>query len=111
MNGEMQYILDAELREIPCQDVIKWAMWCETADRHVGGDLLGPYWISTVFLGLDHNYAMSGPPLLYETMIFKIINPPHIMQRYLIERYATWNEAKEGHDKAVEAVKAGTLPS
>ena len=26
--------------------------------------------ISTVFLGIDHNFNLEGPPLLFETMIF-----------------------------------------
>ena len=33
----------------------------ELADRHV----------STVFLGLDHQCNASGPPLLFETMVFQ----------------------------------------
>lgn len=28
------------------------------------------YRVSTVFLGLDHNYFPIGPPILYETMVF-----------------------------------------
>ena len=28
------------------------------------------YWVSTVFLGLDHNWGV-GPPLIFETMVFK----------------------------------------
>lgn len=26
--------------------------------------------VSTVFLGIDHNFGDDGPPILYETMIF-----------------------------------------
>lgn len=27
-------------------------------------------WVSTVWLGLDHNFMPDGPPLIFETMIF-----------------------------------------
>lgn len=26
--------------------------------------------VSTVWLGLDHNFSRSGPPLIFETMVF-----------------------------------------
>lgn len=29
------------------------------------------YWVSTVFLGLDHNWSQKGPPHIFETMVFK----------------------------------------
>src|SRR5262245_14898324 len=48
--------------------------------------------ISTVFLGLDHQW-MDGPPLLFETMVFN--GPCNEFQ----ERYSTWKEAEEGHKK------------
>ena len=56
-------------------DVIKWATWFETSNksRIVAKTYLerGDHEIeiSTVFLGLDHQFG-KGPPLLYETMVF-----------------------------------------
>lgn len=53
--------------------------------------------VSTVFLGLDHQYG-DGPPLLFETMVFG--GPlDHEMNRY-----STWNEAEKGHQEMVERV-------
>jgi len=48
-----------------------WAMEFETADRKVSvtKTLYGER-LSTVFLGLDHSFAMTGPPILFETMLF-----------------------------------------
>jgi hypothetical protein len=54
--------------------------------------------VSTTFLGLDHNWRRSGPPLLFETMIFN--GPLHDHQ----QRYATWEEAEAGHRQACDAV-------
>lgn len=51
--------------------------------------------VSTVFLGLDHNYE-DGPPILFETMIF---GGKHDEYQ---ERYSTWDEAVEGHARAVK---------
>lgn len=59
-------IVDDEL--LPA--TLKWAMLMEQ-NRHVGstktiyGELL-----STVWLGLDHNFSNSGPPIIFETMLF-----------------------------------------
>lgn len=92
-----KYILEGK-NPIPCDDVLKWGEWFETAKRHVAVDLVGEVRVSTVFLGLDHSFG-DGPPLLFETMIFK---GPHDQYQ---ERYSTWEEAEAGHAKALALVK------
>lgn len=61
---------------VPCSDVKEWARWMETADRVVFQTEVGPYFVSTVFLGMDHSfgllYGKVTEPLLFETMIFSI---------------------------------------
>jgi len=59
--------------------------------------------VSTVFLGIDHRFNRDpgDPPILWETMIFK---GPHDDYQ---ERYSSLEEAKLGHARAVEMVKAG----
>lgn len=47
----------------------KWAQWFEKADRHVANIKIGDAQISTVFLGVDHNFR-EGVPVLWETMVF-----------------------------------------
>lgn len=64
-----RYILDANWRPVPEPNLLKWAKWLETANRQVALDKIGGGEISTVFLGLDHNWP-SGPPVLWETMVF-----------------------------------------
>jgi hypothetical protein len=51
-------------------------------------------YVSTVFIGLDHNWD-GGDPLLFETMIF---GGP--LDQYQ-ERYSTWEQAERGHEEAV----------
>jgi hypothetical protein len=61
------------------------------------------YWISTVFLGLDHGYNLTGrkdyQPVLFETMIQK----DEVFMDYQ-ERYYTWKEAQQGHRETVRVV-------
>jgi hypothetical protein len=62
-------ILDDDL--LPAE--LKWAMLFEeqNKERIVGKTktLYGEY-LSTVWLGLDHNFFQTGPPLIFETMLF-----------------------------------------
>lgn len=55
--------------------------------------------VSTVFLGIDHNFAFSGPPILFETMIF---GGEHDQYQ---DRCATYTEAKKMHTKALWLVR------
>lgn len=59
--------------------------------------------MSTVFLGLDHNFCDEGPPLLFETMVF-IEALPEMDQN--LWRCATWAEAERLHEEVCEKVRA-----
>ena len=70
----------------------------------VGSDQLpGDVFVSTVWLGINHNHG-SGPPLLYETMIF---GGAHDQWQ---DRYSTRELARLGHERVVAALKAGKEP-
>lgn len=64
-----KYILDENGNPQPEPDLIKWGMWLEKAERHVGDDTIGDSRVSTVFMGLNHNYG-QGAPILWGTMVF-----------------------------------------
>ena len=66
---------------------------------------VGTQYVSTVFLGTNHNYRRIGPPILFETMILD-----SACHGTFCRRYATWDEAQQGHDATVAALRAGTLP-
>lgn len=91
------YILDENRTPIEEPDIIKWGAWMKTSDRTIRKTHVGKVWVSTVFLGLDHNFC-GGPPLLYETMIFE-------MGDEYQERYATEQEAIEGHERALQVAR------
>jgi hypothetical protein len=89
-----QYILDGH-RPVPCDDLLEWGKFFESADRIVKSDMVKGVHVSTVFLGLDHSFGY-GPPILFETMIFG--GPMDMYQ----ERYRSWEGAVCGHDKALK---------
>lgn len=49
-------------------------------------------WVSTVWLGIDHNFARRGPPVIFETMVFA-----GGMSDLDQKRYSTEAEARAGH--------------
>jgi len=96
MSGK--YILNGK-EVIKCNDLMKWAKWFEKADRHVAKDTVNDSDISTVFLGLDHQFG-SGPPLLFETLVFGGTLDQEM------DRYETWDQAEKGHLAMIARVKA-----
>ena len=93
------YILDGRT-PIAEPDLMKWALWFETADRCVKDTEQGDVIVSTVFLGLDHSPGFPGQrPELFETMIFVGGS-----SQGDCERYATWEEAEAGHARWVVKV-------
>jgi hypothetical protein len=69
-----KYILDESGNPVPERNLITWAKWYEDSmeQRQVAETYL-PLWrayVSTVFLAIDHQLG-SGPPLLWETMVFE----------------------------------------
>ena len=95
-----RYILDGH-KPVECDDVIEWAKWFESNNRTVAKTKISKdVDVSTVFLGLDHNFLCEdGKPLLFETMIFGGKLDQELW------RYSTWEEAEAGHVKAVGKCK------
>lgn len=95
-----KYILNADGEPVIERDLLRWAEWYGTANRRVAHTVISPeVSVSTIFLGLDHNFPMIGPPILWETMIFGgTLNLE-------VWRYATREAAVEGHDFAVFLAK------
>ncbi|HEY4720248.1 MAG TPA: hypothetical protein VII92_00260 [Anaerolineae bacterium] len=93
-----KYILDG--KTVVPADLMTWAKWFESADRHVAQDQIGDARISTVFLGIDHQWG-DGPPLIFETMIF---GGEHDQYQ---TRSSTWDEAEAQHAEAIKLVKGG----
>jgi len=65
----------------------------------IADDTIGPYWVSTVWIGLNHNWG-GGPPLIFESMVFKGDESD-----LDCVRYSTLEQALEGHARMVEEVR------
>lgn len=83
----------------PCGDLLTWGLWLETANLRVACDEIGPYRVSTVFLGLDHNFEDHGDPLLFETMLLGD------GEEYYQVRTSTWGAAERAHDEALRVAR------
>lgn len=94
-----RYILNGHT-PVPMPDLLVWATWLEKADRKVKQETINGYFISTVFMGLDHDFFGSEPstPVLFETMVFGGKNE-------IQERYCTWEQAERGHEEIVRRVR------
>jgi hypothetical protein len=97
------FILDERGRPKEVRDVVMWGKWFETADRRVAADMdegegALRVCVSTVFLGLNHNFDEDGPPILWETMVFGGIYNDYQ------ERYASLAAALEGHQRICRMV-------
>lgn len=97
-----KYILDGHT-PVEEPNLLKWAEWFEKATRQVAVDNFSDrhgesIQVSTVFLGIDHSFKIDDNPhvpILFETMIFGGLHHEDCW------RYATWDEAVEGHKKAI----------
>lgn len=92
------YVLDADGNPQPEHDRTRWREWFETADRILKQDWIGSVWVSTVFLGIDHNW-FEIPPLLWESMA---VSDGEVLEQ---DRYSTRPEALAGHEAMAARVR------
>jgi hypothetical protein len=89
------WILDDARQPVPAT-VEVFGPWMETAERIIRKTQVNDLEVSTVFLGIDHNFVGGDYPVLYETMVFPISD-----ENGYCDRYSTEEEAIKGHEKAV----------
>jgi hypothetical protein len=100
------YIL-VEGQPVPA-DFLTWMHWFagHEEERIVKKTEIGHFEISTVFLGLDHNFLPDGPPLIYETMVFD--RSREGMEKFselACERYSTLELTRLGHEEHCDRVR------
>lgn len=107
------YLMDEDGNISSTEDRDSWGEWFQTADRRIAFDQVGLAEVSTVFLGLDHNFWFEGAPILFETLVFA---PGRDGERVGAEnsmrRYETKEQAIAGHEQVVMFLKGlpGQLP-
>jgi len=99
----MFYVLDQNKNAVKVSDLPS-DFFVNIEDRRVALDKgVGDYDVSTVFLGIDHDYFSSGPPMLFETMVFF----KGTYNECNCYRYSTWEEAEECHKQIVGFLESG----
>ena len=75
-------------------------MWGEGEEgkRRVAFTKVGPYAVSTIYIGLDYMFGRGVAPLIFETMIFDDRREHESVECW---RYPTEEAALAGHDQAV----------
>lgn len=103
----IQHYVLIDRRVVECVDLLQWAKWMDLSRKddsfRVAQDTIGDMWISTVFLGLDHRFAGSGSPVVFETMVFSLKGLFDSDER--MQRYCTFEEAERGHNEIVEILR------
>lgn len=99
-NDLNRMFFDRDGKELSMREWVDLRMGGENKYARVATDEVGPYWISTVWLGLDMGYSFlkGGPPLVFETAVFSV-DKHHLVE--VEERYATEKQAVEGHKRIV----------
>lgn len=85
---------------VPANSMREWAEFFEDASRRIvrKTQLTPTIEVSTVFLGMDHNFGREGSPILFETMVFRNESGEEM------DRCSTWDEAEAMHERMIEAV-------
>jgi hypothetical protein len=99
------YHLTESKEVVPCS-AEQYMLDREAGIRRVGKDIINGHYVSTVFLGTDHDFFGQGVPLVFETMVFE---DDKIGCQIYMDRYSTWDEALAGHNKAIAWVLGGCL--
>lgn len=85
------------------KNMLDWGWRLNRYDRHVNSTTIGSFWISTVFLGLDHN-MFGSEKHLFETMVFKIGMDQ--AENFRVRHCETWRQAKQMHIITCKIVQA-----
>ena len=96
----MQRYILKDKKAYPCDDMDLCSQNLIEGNYRVADTYVGTtFWVSTVFLGLDHQFGRGGPPMLFETMIFGDPLDGEML------RCSTWEQAETQHAAMVERVK------
>lgn len=72
---------------------------------------VGDYWLSTVWLGIDHSFGDEGGPIVFETMIFRPDGSDDVGEDVHQIRHASEEDAARWHLRALDALRAGWIPN
>jgi hypothetical protein len=97
------YVLDGK-EPRHARSMLEWVKWFANADRKVAVTRIDDMEISTVFVGIDHEYSphgvrYHGQPMLFETAVFTGSRVVRVF------RHPSWAEAEQAHAFIVECIQ------
>lgn len=88
----------------------EWTFKCEYLPNHLAEDFINGWRISTIWLGLDHEFFKSDFPIIFETMIFadnENVKEDEALD-FFQRRYSYLPQAERGHKLACRYVRRRT---
>lgn len=86
-------------------DTLKWGkMFEDKKERIVKQETtcFGLFYVSTVWLGLDHSFLPNQPPLIYETMVFCRFKLPRIV--HYLHSVKNYHGVMKSKDKKLKEI-------
>lgn len=83
-------------------DTLTWAKHFEDRKNKIikqENTCFGLFWVSTVWLGLDHSLSPTQPPLVFESMVFSRLKRSY--NDFDSNKYTTEKQALAGHTELV----------
>lgn len=79
----------------------KWSDYLSDEDyKIVRQEDVNNFFVSTIWLGMNHCYEANKPPLIFETMVFQEFPEEYTCEGLcLMRRYSTEEEALIGHEE------------
>lgn len=97
----LYYRLDENREPVKCSmEELDWSEKHRRVGRNRVGIIPPRTLVSTVFLGLNHQFGEEGPPVLFETLVSGPCTDDDI-----VARYHTWDEAEQGHRSWVRIIR------
>lgn len=96
------WILDDEHNLVPVDSVNEWSEKMSEGNFSVAIATVGPFFVSTVFLGIDTSSLWD--PALFQTIVFSTDEKDNEILREE-RQYKTWAEAVAGHAEIVKKLK------
>jgi hypothetical protein len=101
MHKSRFWILDDKGEPKPVAGISEWSIATDDEKAIVKQEDVSGARISTVFLGVDHSFTQTGPPILWETMVFG-----GMLDMYKDRCGGTREQAEAMHERVVAKVKA-----
>jgi hypothetical protein len=101
------YILNEDGKPIPEPDILKWAEWMgREGNKRIAQTEINGFWISTIFLGIDHSFIGGVFPILFETLVF---TKEGKALEETMQRYSSKTDAIEGHKKVENQMRKQSI--